>query len=285
MPRIRALLLLSFLFGLAGCSATYFRAINVQPRAAGGEQTLIFDAEHGLALDTYRPAASPAAAPIVVFFYGGAWQEGRRDWYAFAGRALAREGLIAVVPDYRVYPAVRYPVFVEDAARAVAFARAHAAEWGGDPNRIFLAGHSAGAHIAALLGTDARYLAAVGLRPRDLAGVIGIAGPYDFLPLVDRKLQAIFGPESTWPDSQPVNHVDGDEPPFLILHGERDKRVWLRNSTSLAKHLRDAQEPARLITYPGVGHVKILSALRFPSWAPTLRDLVTYVREYPRDGE
>lgn len=279
MPTARALLLMPLLALLAGCSATYFRAINVQARADGGEQTQVYDVEHRLALDVYRPRDAGRAAPIVVFFYGGAWQEGRRDWYAFAGRALAREGMVAVVPDYRVYPEVRYPVFVEDAARAVAFARAHARDWGGDPERIFLAGHSAGAHIAALLATDARYLAAEAMKPRDLAGVIGIAGPYDFLPLVDRKLQAVFGARDTWPDSQPVNHVDGDEPPFLILHGDRDRRVWPRNGTSLLARLEAANEPARLILYPGIGHVKILSALRFPSLAPTLRDLVAFVRE------
>src|SRR5690606_21524844 len=149
-------------------------------------------------------------------------QEGRRQQYAFVGDALSRRGILALVADYRTFPAVRFPDFMQDAAKAVRWARDHAAEYGGDPRRIVLVGHSAGAHIAALLATDGHYLANEGLSPRQLAGVVGVAGPYDFLPLKDTTLMAIFGSRDDWPASQPVNFVDGDEPPFLLLQGDKD---------------------------------------------------------------
>ena len=158
------------------------------------------------------------------------------------------------------------------------WARDHAKEFGGDPDRLYLAGHSAGAHIAALVATDARYLKIHGMAPRELAGVIGIAGPYDFAPITDADLQPIFGrtPEE-WVDSQPINFVDGDEPPFLLLHGDDDKTVWPRNSERLAAKLRAAGVAVDYRIYPGLGHVRILSAFRFPSLGPTLEDTRSYV--------
>ena len=143
-------------------------------------------------LDVYRPRRGDRA-PMVVFFYGGSWQSGARDLYAFLGASLAAQGIVTVVPDYSVYPAARFPAFLEDSARAVAFARTHASEWGADPERLVLMGHSAGAHIAAMLACDPQWLAAAGLDAhRDLAGLIGLAGPYDFLPIESPVLQAIF---------------------------------------------------------------------------------------------
>ena len=214
-----------------------------------------------------------------MFFYGGRWQDGNRRQYAFVGKALAANGIVAVLPDYREYPAVRFPAFVEDAARAVAWARQHAQALGGDPSRLYVAGHSAGGHIAALLGTDARYLRAQGFAPRDLAGVIAIAGPHDFLPITEADIAGIFGPPERYPDSQPVNFVDGDEPPFLLLHGSDDDLVRPRNSVSLAERLQAAHEPCELKLYPGIGHIRILAAmdLSYDRLAPTLDDVKAFV--------
>jgi acetyl esterase/lipase len=184
-----------------------------------------------------------------------------------------------MVVDYRHGPAVPFPAFVEDVAAAVRWTRDHARDYGGDPAKIFLAGHSAGAHIAALVAADARYLRAVGLAPRELAGVIGIAGPYDFAPITDPDLRRIFGDTpAQWAASQPIEFVDGDEPPFLLLHGDDDKTVWPRNSERLAAKLRAAGVAVDYRTYPGLGHVRILSAFRFPSLAPTLDDTAAFVR-------
>lgn len=272
----RCLLVLA-LASLGGCKRAYFAAINVghEPPA----QSLAYGPEPAQRLDIYRPAGADDA-PVVLFFYGGRWQGGRRADYAFVGEALAAKGLLTVVADYRQFPQVQFPDFVHDAARATAWVRAHARELGGDPQRLFLAGHSAGAHLVALLATDARYLAQVGMRPRDLRGVIGIAGPYDFLPLTDPDLKAIFGPEARWPDSQPVNFVDGDEPPFLLLHGSGDRLVWPRNSRRLSARLRATGQDVTYLEYAGLGHIRILSGLRTPRLAPTRADLIEFVRAH-----
>lgn len=265
--------------GLGGCTRLYFGALNrgaVAPAPAG----VVYRTEADLRLDVY-PARAPGPGAVVVFLYGGRWQGGRRQDYAFVGHALAARGMTAVLADYRHYPEAAFPAFVEDAAAAVAWARRHASEIGGRPDAVFVAGHSAGAHIAALLGTDARYLAAHGLRPRDLAGVIGVAGPYDFLPLVDEDLIAIFGADpKTQAASQPVLHVDGDEPPFLLLHGQSDLLVWAANSQRLKARLDAVGVPAELHLYPGVGHVRILASLRHSLLAPTLADLADFVQRH-----
>lgn len=273
LPLALSTMLLALLLG--GCSKLYFGTLNVGGPSPQVVRGITYG--QGQQLDLYLPAPSQRSAPVLVFFYGGRWQDGARDDYAFVGERLAARGVLTVVADYRQWPEVRFPAFVEDAAQAVGWAHANVAAHGGDPARIFVGGHSAGAHLAALLGTDARYLDAVGLRPAQLGGVIGIAGPYDFLPLTDDDLQEIFGPREGWPSSQPINFVDGDEPPFLLQHGDDDLLVWPRNSVSLQAHLQRAGVPVELCRYPDIGHIRILAALRYPALAPVLGDLLAFV--------
>lgn len=237
---------------------------------AGGERHRI---------DVYAPRRA-RAAPVVVFFYGGSWETGDRATYRFVGAALADAGVVCMIPDYRVWPEVGFPGFMEDGARAVAWARAHAAEHGGDPGRLFLMGHSAGAHIATLLALDPAFLRAVEMAPgRDLHGVVGLAGPYDFLPLRDPTLQAIFGAERDWPISQPINHVTPGAPPMLLATGDSDSVVLPRNTERLAARLRQAGNPVETIVYPGIGHSEIIAAfsgaLAFLS--PVRRDVLEFV--------
>ncbi len=215
-------------------------------------------------LDTYQPAAASAEAPIVVFFYGGAWRNGARGDYLFVGEALAACGCVAVLADYRLYPEVRFPDFVEDGAAAVAWARRHARQFGGDPRLLFVMGHSAGAHIALMLATDPRYLAGAGMQPRELAGAIGLAGPYDFLPITSRRTAAIFDPPERWPQSQPINFVSGLEPPLLLLTGDDDNIVSPGNTTRLAAKVRGLGGKVEVIRYPGEGHRSIIAALAAP---------------------
>ena len=263
---------------LAGCKASFFATLNAGTPPV---ESVVYLPEHQLALDVYQPAAQPTATPVVVFVYGGRWQSGQRSEYAFVGERLAEAGVLTMVIDYRLWPQVRFPTFVDDTVRAIAWARTHAEQYGGDPKRIFLVGHSAGAHIAALIGTDARHLEAIKWRPRDLAGVVGIAGPYDFLPLEDDDLRDMFGPEALWPDSQPVNFVDGDEPPFLLLHGTTDLLVWLRNSERLQARFEAVGNPIELRRYPGVGHIRILSGFRYAWLADTAEDVLDFVSKNP----
>ena len=264
-----------------GCQSVLFGSLGIAGRGKGIEtrQGIIFDSAYKLALDVYRPV-NASHAPIVVFFYGGTWKDGTRSWYRFVGESLSKRGLVVVIPDYRKYPDVRFPTFMEDAAKATRWAYDHAQDFGGDPRALFVMGHSAGAHIGALLATDARYLQAVHMKPRDLTGFIGLAGPYDFAPTRDPELQAIFG--DTLKEqrvSQPVNYVDGDEPPMLLLHGRSDTTVWPRNSEGLAAKLRVFGEFDDLKLYPGVGHSRILLSLAplLSGWSPALVDTLSFI--------
>ena len=245
----------------AGCSGAYYRAIN-----AGVDDDRVaseaYDPSRRLLLDVHRPAAAAALPPVVVFLHGGSWRVGDRQGYRFVGQRLAQAGALVLVPDYRKAPDHAFPDFMYDAARAVAWARDNAARLGGDPKRVFVMGHSAGAHIVALLGTDRRYLDSVGMAPRDLAGVVALAGPYDFLPLTDPELWEVFGGEADWPRSQPVNFADGDEPPFLLLHGTKDRIVRALNSERLQAKLQAAGSTARYVPIAGTGHIGILLSLR-----------------------
>lgn len=213
-------------------------------------------------MDIYEPERAAPGAPLVVFVYGGSWQSGEKSIYRFVGKLLASRGFVAVIPDYRVYPAVKYPDFLVDNAQAVAFAKSHAADWGADPNRLFLAGHSAGAYDVAMLALDRRWLSPVGLDPRrDIAGVVGLAGPYDFLPLKDDTLKIIFGPEETRRDTQPINHVDGMGPPMLLLAGSKDKTVDPGNTPRLAAAIQARGGTVTERIVPGTSHIGLLTSL------------------------
>ncbi|HEX7388696.1 MAG TPA: alpha/beta hydrolase, partial [Acidiphilium sp.] len=164
-------------------------------------------------LDIYRPARHPGPLPVIVFFHGGAWQYGSRTEYRFVGPALARLGLVVAIPDYRLYPAVHYPDFLRDAARATAWIAREIDGYGGDSRAIFVAGHSAGAYLALMLALAPTWLAEAGHDRASLAGAIGLAGPYDFLPLTDPVHKAIFAPEPDLASTQPIAHADGAAPP------------------------------------------------------------------------
>jgi acetyl esterase/lipase len=231
-------------------------------------------------LDLYQPRPETVAPPMVVFLYGGGWTEGSRALYRFVGGALAQRGCVVVVPDYRLFPEARFPDFLEDCALATRWAVDNRAMLGADPHRLFLIGHSAGAYNTAMLALDPTWLAAVGLQPRrDLAGAIGIAGPYDFLPLRD-DLKPIFGAEDRLARTQPIQFADGANPPMLLLQGEADDVVNPDNARRLAERiqLRGGRVEAKF--YPEVGHSGIAAALsgalRFV--APTLQDCLSFMQ-------
>lgn len=271
-------ILLGLLGLLSACSpATLLNAVT--PVA---ETRIIPDLSYGAdprqVLDVYAPPGSAGPAPVVVFLYGGGWQSGERAMYRFLGTTLARRGMVTIVPDYRLYPAVRFPDFLRDAAHATAWARREAASYGGDPRRIVLMGHSAGAYLAMMLAMDPRWLAEVGLRSDgDVVGVIGLAGPYDFLPPDDPDLAPIF------PDppavSQPIGFARGDAPPVMLLHGGADGVVRPAQSERMAAAIRARGGRAELRAYRGVGHAALVGAIAPPlRWlAPVADDVTEFV--------
>ncbi len=246
------------------------------------ERNVAYGADPRHKLDVYRPANAAPGAPVVVFFYGGSWQNGDKSIYRFLGATLARAGIVAVIPDYRVYPSVVYPDFLRDSARAVRWAKENATRFGADPAKLFLAGHSAGAYNAAMLTIDPRWLAEVQLQPlRDVRGMVGIAGPYDFLPLESENLKIIFGPEDSRPLTQPIHYVDGKAPPMLLLRPANDTVVDPGNSVRLTNRIREKGGSATLKTYDRVGHLSIIGTFSplLSFLAPTRDDLVQFVRE------
>ncbi|MHA6205207.1 alpha/beta hydrolase [Dyella soli] len=285
-PLLRLLVLCATLL-LAGCAGTLFAGLNATNQHKGIEQQrdIVFDRDHRLALDVYAPAHAQHA-PVLVFFYGGDWARGERAWYRFVGTALAAEGVVVVIPDYRKVPQVSMTGFMQDAANAVAWARTHAGEFGGAPGDVFVMGHSAGGQIAALLATDPAWLGAHGMRPTDLAGFIGVAGCYDFVPVADDETEMLMAFGRT-PDeqrrAQPISFVRGTEPPMLLLHGLDDREVGVANSQSLYRAVLLRHGEATLTLYPGVGHESLLFALARPTRGAihTLDDIVAFVRAHP----
>ncbi len=210
-------------------------------------------------------AARAKGAPVVVFIYGGGWKDGNKATYRFVGAALAARGYLTVVPDYRVFPAVRFPSFIQDVAAAVAWTRGNISRYGGDPHRIFLIGHSAGAHIAAMLTLDRQWLAAVGLDPdSDIAGMVGLAGPYDFLPLHDPQLEEIFAPAGDLRLTQPISFARGNAPAMFLASGTGDTTVLPRNTEHLAAAVRRDGGRVEERLYRGIGHALILGCLAWP---------------------
>lgn len=235
-------------------------------------------------LDVYQPAkfeqlAAPGA-PLVVFFYGGSWSMGERRDYLFVGEALAARGMVVMVADYRLSPEVRYPVFLEDCALAVRWAQANAQRFGADPAKLHLMGHSAGAYNAAMLALDARWLGKVGMAPQQLAGWIGIAGPYDFLPIGVREVQVAFEWPNTPPDSQALFHAKASSPRALLLAPTKDNLVDTQRSTvGMAKRLQAAGVSVQSELFDSVSHVTIIGALARPlrGLAPVLERVASFV--------
>ena len=238
-------------------------------------------------LDIYRPAQfSEGKLPTVIFFYGGGWEAGEKANYKFVAEALTSQGMMVVIPDYRVFPEVVFPAFVEDAAKAVAWTKDHIANYGGDPEQLFVGGHSAGAHIAALLSLDEKYLRQVDLQPQQLRGMIGLAGPYDFLPLQSQTLLQIFGDEASQWHSQPVNFVDTGHPPMLLLVGNDDRTVLPRNTHHLADKLEQYGNEVEVKEFEGYGHVAMVAKLARPlrGEGALLTPIAQFVARY-RDGD
>jgi acetyl esterase/lipase len=230
-------------------------------------------------LDVYAPLGHAGPAPVAVFFYGGSWESGRRQDYNWVGRALAAQGFVTVVADYRLYPRVRFPGFVEDGAQAVRWTVDHAASFGGDPSRLVLVGHSAGAYNAVMLGLDARYLRAAGVDPGRIRAVAGLSGPYDFLPLDGPVTRRTFGEAPDLTQTQPVNFARQDAPAAFLATGDADATVRPRNTRRLAAALRSAGATVEERHYAGVDHVNMVLALSRPlrGRAPVLREMSRFL--------
>ena len=234
-------------------------------------------------LDIYAPTGEPGPFPVVVFLYGGGWTSGDRAMYRFLGGSFASKGFVTVIPDYRLFPAVRFPSFLQDNAAAVRWTRDNIGRYGGAPGPLFLMGHSAGGYNAAMLALDPQWLGGVGMDRHELRSTIGLAGPYDFLPLDTDELRAIFAPADPISRSQPINFVDGRASPMLLLAGTADTTVDPGNTLRLAASIQAVGGAVEHRLYPGLGHEELVGSIGVPLrfLAPTLRDCVAFMGRGP----
>lgn len=231
-------------------------------------------------LDVYTPVNLTSDVPVVVFFYGGSWTCGSRSDYGFVGEALAARGIVAVIADYRLYPQVHYQGFLEDSAQAVGWTRQHIRQYRGDPKRLYVMGHSAGGYNAAMIALDPQWLAAVNMQPSMLSGWIGLAGPYDFLPIENPEVKPIFFFPDSPPDSQPINHVGPNSPAALLMAAQDDSLVNpQRNTAGMARRLREQGVSVRELYFSKPGHGTLVAAFARPMrWlAPVLDEVVTFI--------
>jgi len=280
VPVVIIVLVLAAAFWLTGCNGLQVLNATVSHRGYTRTADISYGADPRQKLDVYLPKKAAPSAKVVIFFYGGSWRTGSKKDYRFVAQALTSRGFITVLPDYRLYPAVTFPAFVEDGASAVRWVRDNISTYGGDTNHIYLMGHSAGAHIAALLTLDTRYLGTVGLDRSVIRATATLSGPYDFTP--NPRDRPVFGMATNQtaidPDIEPITFVDGKEPPMLLVQGLRDKTVAPENAVDLAARIREAGGEVEYITYPKRGHAAVVVALARPyRWlAPVLEDVTDY---------
>jgi acetyl esterase/lipase len=280
-----ALIVLIASIGAAALSQRFQSAglwvVNLAPAFSGtrAERGIEYGPEAWQRLDIYAPSARAGhKRGVIVFFYGGRWTFGAKESFRFIGDAFARRGYIAVIPDYGKYPRVRFPAFAEDGAKALAWVYDRIADYGGDRDRIFVAGHSAGAHIGALLAADPHYLAREGKsRSAVVRGFAGLAGPYAFTPS-EPDLEAIFGPPERYPAMQVTTFIDGTQPPMLLLHGGADTAVRRSNLDRLEASIREKGGIVKSAVYPGVDHIWIAGALSWLNFRgpPVLDDMLAF---------
>lgn len=230
-------------------------------------------------LDVYAPTDAASRVPIVLFVYGGSWNDGDRSNYEFVGRAFAANGYLTLVMDYRLHPENRFPAFVEDVASAISWAEKQGDKLGGDPDSIFVVGHSAGAYNASLAILDSRYLKEADADPEAIRGIATLAGPFDFLPLDTEVTIATFGEVEDLSQTQPINFVRSGTPPFLLLTGLSDTTVYPKNSRSLAARMEDMGASVEIKAYKDMNHIGVLTALAKPfrnEKAPVLRDILAF---------
>lgn len=269
----------SLMAGLAtlvgGCSPVAVLNTTVSRKGFTRETNIPYGTHPRQKFDVYVPDAPRSDGKAVVFFYGGSWDSGSKDDYLFVGQALAARGTTTIIPDYRIYPDVRYPTFLEDAAQAVKSATERI-----DTAKLYVTGHSAGAYIALMLAANTPYLATAGVDRMKLPGVVGISGPYDFLPLTSRRLQEIFGGRDRR-ETQPITYAKAPLPPALFVHGTADTTVLPFNSVRMAAAWRAAGGVADLKLYPGVDHVDTVAAFSelLRSRAPTLQDMLAFIEQ------
>lgn len=233
-------------------------------------------------LDIYRPATA-GPHPVLVYIHGGGWYRGNKDEYAFVGKRFAAEGYLTAMVNYRLTPDGAWPHFMEDVAAAVAYVHDNAASYGGDPDRFFTAGHSAGAYNAVMIAVAPEFLAAHGKGTDIIDGTVGLSGPYDFTLDDGESIIAAFGGAADFAATQPVARVTAGAPPMLLIQGEKDKSVETRNATAMAAALEEAGVRVELVLYPEANHADTVIALAWPRHLPVVEEMTAFFASVPTE--
>lgn len=272
------LLPLSILLLLGACSP--LKLLNATVSNDGYTSTLnqTYGEQLRQQLNIHVPNTVKNNTDVVIFYYGGRWQSGNKEDYTFIADAFTSKELITVIPDYRIYPDVDWREFINDGAMAYQWVYDNIARFGGNPERIFIMGHSAGAHIAAMVTTRQSLIGNAGKHP---CGFIGLAGPYDFLPIRDADIKRVFSSANDLQETQPITFVSKDNPDMLLLHGLDDTTVKPGNSTRMVARVKQVGGRAQAKLYPGVDHTDILISLAstFRGYSPALADSIGFMQK------
>jgi len=267
---------------LVACTPLQFAAVNVPTLTYDGQisKDVLYGQLPRQKLDIYVPNIEQETFPVVVFFHGGRWIDGSKDQYKFVGTTLSNMGYVAVLPNTRLYPDVKFPMFAEDAAKSVAWVHKNIARYKGNQN-LFISGHSSGAHIGALIIADNSYLATHKLKPNIVNAFAGLAGPYDFVPKA-ADIKEIFGPPDNFPNMVVTNFIDGDEPPMLLIYTGEDDTVYPRNLAVLKAGIEKANGDVETIIYETGGHVATVAAFSWanPSDLPVPKDMDDFFKKF-----
>lgn len=274
---------------ISGCTQLGLGLANLPANLSNAKikEDISYGSKDWQKLDIYIPGnPQKSKLPVITFFYGGRWSEGSKDLYRFIGKAFNDKGYIVVIADYSKYPSVKFPVFVNDAAAAIAWTYRNIDQYGGDNKNIFVSGHSSGAHIGALALADTRYLKEFDLTPDIVTAFAGIAGPYDFVPQAE-DLKDMFGPPEQYPQMQVTSFIDGSEPPMLLLWGEKDTAVAERNHKLLSEKIREQDGDVEVKTYKDINHVEIVAALTWfwPYKTPVYQDILSFFEKHKKKEE
>lgn len=281
----KMILLLVCALLVSGCTRLKLATANTTTLTFDGQ--IIEDQAYGplkrQSLDIYVPeSANTSPAPVVIFFHGGRWTFGSKGQYQFVGTKLASMGYVAVLPNTRLYPDVKFPTFIEDAAQAVAWVQANIDQYGGN-QEVFISGHSSGAHIGALVVANRKYLQDAGGNPDTISGFIGMSGPYDFTPKAD-DLVEIFGPEDQFSEMVVSHYIDGDEPPFALMYALNDDKVHIRNLKRLKARIMEKGGDVETYLYKDGGHAGTVAALSWanPDELPVAEDMQKFIERHRR---
>lgn len=256
--KVKRNFLLALLSLIAGCAPVNILNTFVPSDSYSVRRDVAYGKLDRNLLDIYTPKNAAPKKDVVIFIHGGSWQMGDKSEYLFVAESFTRRGYMAVVPNYHLAPEVKYPAFVEDTAAAINWVKRNIAQYGGNPERIFVVGHSAGAYNAVMV------FALNKVNANDVRGVIGLAGPYDFLPLTDPKLQAIFAPAKPLKTMLPIHYAAQKFPPMLLMAGDKDADVSPKNTSNFAAKLKKSGNMVEAVYLPDLDHIDIITALSTP---------------------